>query len=100
MTRKERILAAVNHQPVDRIPTDMWATPEVQEMLYEHFDISVGKNTQTDSIGLLGGHLSRGVEALLELWDKLDIDGIIDHGLRYLERIYLSMFKIHVSESA
>jgi uroporphyrinogen decarboxylase len=78
MTSKERILTAVNHQPVDRMPTDMWATSEVQEMLYDHFDIKVGKETQSDTIGLLGGYLSRGVEALIELWDKLNIDGIID----------------------
>jgi uroporphyrinogen decarboxylase len=78
MTHKERILAAVNLQPVDRTPTDMWATPEVQEKLFDHFDIGIGRKTKTDTIGLLGGQLSRGVEALIELWDKLDIDGIID----------------------
>lgn len=78
MTSKERIRAAVHHQPVDRVPTDMWATPEVQEMLFDHFSISSGKESKTDEIGLLGGYLSRGVEALLELWDKLGVDGIID----------------------
>ena len=78
MTHKERILAAVNHRPVDRVPTDMWATPEVQEILFDHFGISAGKDTCTDTIGLSGGNLSRGVEVLLELWDKLGVDGIID----------------------
>lgn len=33
MTSRERILAAINHQPVDRVPTDIWATPEVWEKL-------------------------------------------------------------------
>ena len=33
MTSRERILAAINHQPVDRIPTDIWATPEVWQKL-------------------------------------------------------------------
>ncbi len=37
MTSKERILAAVNHQSVDRIPTDIYATLEVQEKLFDHF---------------------------------------------------------------
>jgi uroporphyrinogen decarboxylase len=78
MTHRERILAAVHHQSVDRIPTDMWATPEVQEILYDHFNISTGKNSKNDAIGLLGGYLSRGVEALIELWDRLGVDGIID----------------------
>lgn len=33
MNSRERVLAAINHQPVDRVPTDIWATPEVWEML-------------------------------------------------------------------
>jgi uroporphyrinogen decarboxylase len=33
LNSRERILAAVNHQPVDRIPTDIWATPEIWEKL-------------------------------------------------------------------
>ena len=37
MTSRERILAAINHQPVDRIPTDIWATPEVWQKLRAHF---------------------------------------------------------------
>lgn len=31
------MLAAINRQPVDRIPTDIWATPEVWEKLRDHF---------------------------------------------------------------
>jgi len=84
MTHRERILAAVNHQPIDRIPTDMWATPEVQEILFDHFDIKIGKETKTDTIHLMGGYLSRGVEALLQLWDRLGVDGIIEVSPPYM----------------
>jgi len=35
------MLAAINREPVDRIPTDIWATPEVWEKLRLHF----GDNT-------------------------------------------------------
>lgn len=31
------MLAAIAHQPVDRVPTDIWATPEVWEKLNRHF---------------------------------------------------------------
>jgi uroporphyrinogen decarboxylase len=31
------MLAAIHRQPLDRIPTDIWATPEVWEMLRRHF---------------------------------------------------------------
>ncbi len=37
MNPRERILAAINHQPVDRIPTDIWATGEVWDKLRVHF---------------------------------------------------------------
>ena len=33
MNSRERVWAAINHQPVDRVPTDIWATPEVWDML-------------------------------------------------------------------
>lgn len=55
MTPRERILAAINHQPVDRIPTDYWATAEVTERLCAHL----------------------GCASTLEMFDRLGIDGIV-----------------------
>ncbi len=37
MTPKERVLAILERQPVDRIPVDLWHTPEVVAMLKQHF---------------------------------------------------------------
>ena len=37
MNARERVMAAIHHQPVDRIPTDIWATGEVWEKLRQHF---------------------------------------------------------------
>lgn len=54
MNHRERILAAIHHQPLDRLPTDIWATPEVWTMLSAHFQVA----------------------NRLDLYDKLDIDGI------------------------
>jgi len=31
------MLAAINHQPLDRVPLDIWATPEVFQKLQAHF---------------------------------------------------------------
>jgi uroporphyrinogen decarboxylase len=31
------MLAAIERKPLDRIPTDLWATPEVMQMLSDHF---------------------------------------------------------------
>ena len=54
MTPRERIMAAIRRQPLDRLPTDMWATPEVWEALFAHF----------------------AVNNRLDLYDRLGIDGI------------------------
>jgi uroporphyrinogen decarboxylase len=36
MNCRERMLAAINHRPVDRVPTDIWATAEVWARLRQH----------------------------------------------------------------
>ena len=40
MTPKERILAVLNRQPVDRLPVDLWHTPEVAAALRQHFRVA------------------------------------------------------------
>ena len=55
MNHRERILAAIRHQPVDRVPSDMWATPEIWDRLFQHC----------------------GVDNRLDLYDVLGIDGIL-----------------------
>jgi uroporphyrinogen decarboxylase len=55
MNHRERIQAAICHQPVDRIPTDIWATDEVWDKLRHHFGVSDNK----------------------AVYDALDVDGII-----------------------
>ena len=37
MNSRERVLAAFDRQPVDRVPTDIWATPEAWTRLGDHF---------------------------------------------------------------
>ena len=39
MTHKERIMAAINHQPTDRVPMDYWGVPEITEKLMKHFNV-------------------------------------------------------------
>lgn len=84
MNPRERILAAINHRPVDRVPTDMWATGEVQELLFSHFNINVGGSQPLKGIGLNGGELTRSPEAILKLWDILGVDGIFSLSPPYI----------------
>lgn len=37
MNSRERMLAALRHEPVDRVPTDIWGTGEVWDKLRAHF---------------------------------------------------------------
>lgn len=62
MNHRERILAAMQHQAVDRLPTDIWATAEVWDKLRDYF----------------------GVNDNLSVFDKLDIDGIIGISPAYI----------------
>jgi uroporphyrinogen decarboxylase len=43
MTHKERILAAVNHEEPDRVPIDVWYTPEAEKKLLAHLGEDTGK---------------------------------------------------------
>ena len=67
MTPKERILATINRQPVDRPPVDLWLTPEVLDTLRKY--------TST--------------EDELALYNKLGIDKIVwifpGYGGRYFD---------------
>jgi len=36
MTPRERILAILNREPADRMPVDLWHTPEIERMLIAH----------------------------------------------------------------
>lgn len=62
MNHRERILAAVKHQPLDRFPTDIWATPEVWEKLRRYLGLSEN----------------------LDVYDELGIDGIMDIAPPYI----------------
>ena len=40
MTPRERILAILNRQPVDRLPVDLWYTPEIGALLRQHCGVA------------------------------------------------------------
>lgn len=40
MTPKERIVAVLNRKPVDRLPVDLWHTPEIGAALRTHFGVA------------------------------------------------------------
>ncbi|MBI4927130.1 MAG: hypothetical protein HY835_05150 [Anaerolineae bacterium] len=81
MNPRERILAAIRHQPVDRIPTDIWATGEVWEKLYEHFGIA--GRTPADQIALYD---QIGVDGIFWVWpDYIGPELPVIDGIQYDE---------------
>ncbi len=56
MNSRERILAAINHEPVDRVPTDIWATGEVHQKLNDHFgpDADIREALKVDGLAYVG----------------------------------------------
>jgi uroporphyrinogen decarboxylase len=40
MTPRERVLAVLGRQPVDRLPVDLWHTDEILHLLIEHFGVT------------------------------------------------------------
>ncbi len=56
MNSRERMLAAINRKPVDRIPTDIWATGEVWARLRAHFGESadIGEELHIDGFAGVG----------------------------------------------
>lgn len=78
MTPKQRILAILNREPVDRIPVDLWHTPEIAAALRHHIgaadDFAMWKSLGLDKIvwnfidyktdeGRAGGQSGAGAEA-------------------------------------
>ena len=43
MSSRERMLAAIHHQPVDRAPTDIWATPEIWAKIEACHPLGMGR---------------------------------------------------------
>jgi len=52
MNSRERVLAAIDRQPVDRIPTDIWATPEVWAKLRDRFGDDADVRAQLNIDGI------------------------------------------------
>ena len=52
MTSRERVLAAINREPTDRVPTDIWATKETWDKLRTHFgpDADIRKALHIDGM--------------------------------------------------
>ena len=69
MNHRERTMAAVRHQPVDRIPTDMWATAEATQKLMDYFGIREGGLSSSGKV------MIDSTDTQIELYDRLQIDG-------------------------
>lgn len=65
MTARERVLAVLSHARSDRVPFDIWYTPEVRDQLLAYFQLSEES----------------------QLWEALEIDKIVMVDAPYLGRV-------------
>ncbi|MEW5719336.1 MAG: hypothetical protein AB1817_11955 [Chloroflexota bacterium] len=72
MNHREHILAAIRHQPLDRIPTDVWATVEAQEKLFDHFRIETKRGVPSVGIELMGGVCFEATRGLIDMTQVTD----------------------------
>lgn len=61
MSPKQRVLATLNRQPVDRLPVEIWHTPEISATPRKHF----------------------GLQDDFAMWKALDIDKIMWDSMDY-----------------
>jgi len=56
MNSRERMLAVINHEVPDRVPTDIWATPEVWDKLRKYFgeNVNILKVLHIDGMATFG----------------------------------------------
>lgn len=69
MDSRERIMAAINRQPLDRIPADIWATPEAWGKLRHHFGegVDIMAELHIDGMANIGPeYIGPPLEAVLE----------------------------------
>ena len=61
MNARERMLAAINHQSVDRVPTDIWATGEVWDKLRRYYGegVDITAELHIDGMAGIGPHICR-----------------------------------------
>ncbi len=87
MNSRERMLAAINLQPYDRVPTDIWATPEIWKKLTDNFG-SGEKAVQELHIDGMGGV---GAEYIGPALPKCASDEYADiWGCRYKKQVFES----------
>ena len=95
MNSRERILAAINREPVDRVPTDIWATGEVWEKLRNYFgtDTDIRAELHIDGIASVGAEYIGPEMPEMPEGESVDMWGmrnkqVAHDGGAYFEQIY------------
>jgi uroporphyrinogen decarboxylase len=90
MNHRERYLAAINRQPVDRIPTDIWATAEVWDKLRAHFGegVDIHETLHIDGMkGIAPEYIGPALTAAAED-EVVDYWGIVRRRTQYATGVY------------
>lgn len=85
MSSRERILAAMDRRPVDRVPTDIWATDEVWAKLRAHFGegVDIMAALHIDGMASVGPKYVGPALPAVEPGETVDFWGIRTKDVRY-----------------
>jgi len=94
MTPRERMLAAINHEKPDRIPTDIWATEEVWAKLKAHFgpDTDINAALRIDGMAGIGPrYIGPPIPAAPE-GESVDFWGLRSRRIDYATGAYMELY--------
>jgi uroporphyrinogen decarboxylase len=103
MNSRERILAAINHQPVDRVPTDIWATPEVWAALVARFgpdEAAVRQRLHIDGMAGIGDEYVGPALPELPAGERADYWGLRFRDVKYPTGTYSELYHHPLAEAA
>jgi len=94
LNSRERMLAAIKHEPVDRVPTDIWAVDEAWAKLRAHFgaEADLGAILHIDGIASVDAKYVGPPLALVAPDERVDYWGIRSRKSEFAGGTYYEMF--------
>jgi uroporphyrinogen decarboxylase len=101
MNSRERMLAAINLQPVDRVPTDIWATDEVWAKLRAHFGdgVDVRAMLNIDGVAKVGAKYVGPALPPVDPGETIDYWGMLRKSVPHEGGIYSEQVVYPLSEA-
>lgn len=92
MNSRERMLAAINRQPLDRVPVDIWATPEVNAALERELGVDWADRLHIDGFHGAGPQYIGPELPAMPAGESIDYWGVKRRDIAYASGVYQETF--------